>query len=204
MCFGIRLCNMECTFFNQHNVINVFKKSKVGKSSGPDKIGGRLLKTCADQLGPVFYNIFQKSLYLQKIPKLWKEAIVVPIRKTRYPKTLNDFRPVALTSLVMKCFEKFVRDKLLLKTQSLLDPLQFAYQARRGVEDASSTLLNMIMKHLDARKTEVRLLFVNFSSHIRIYISEFKIVGWLLDFLSDRMQRVRVNSTFSDTLIMST
>ncbi len=64
----------------------------------------------------------------------------------------------------MKCFEKFVRDKLLLKTQSLLDPLQFAYQARRGVEDASSTLLNMIMKHLDGRKTEVRLLFVDFSS----------------------------------------
>ncbi len=74
-------------FFNQQDVINVFKKSKVGKSSGADKIGGRLLKTCADQLGLVFYNIFQKSLYLQKIPKLWKEAIVVPIRKTRYPKT---------------------------------------------------------------------------------------------------------------------
>ncbi len=104
------MCNTECNFFNQQDVINVFKKSKVGKSSGPDKIGGRLLKTCADQLGPVFYNIFQKLLYLQKMCKLWKEAIVVPVRKTSYPKTLNDFRPVALTSLVMKCFEKFVRD----------------------------------------------------------------------------------------------
>ncbi len=134
----------------------------MGKSSGADKIGGRLLKTCADQLGPVFYNIFQKSLYLQKNPKLRKKAIVVPVRKTSYPKTLNDFRPVALTSLVMKCFEKFVRDELLLKTQSLLDPLQFAYQARREVEDASSTLLNVIMKHLDGRRTHVRLLFVDF------------------------------------------
>ncbi len=75
------VCNMECIFFSQQDVINVFKKSKVGKSSGPDKIGGCLLKTCADQLGTVFYNIFQKSLYLQKIPKLWKEAIVVPVRQ---------------------------------------------------------------------------------------------------------------------------
>ncbi len=32
----------------------------------------------------------------------------------------------------------------------------------------------------------------------------FKIVGWLLDFLSDRMQRVKVHSTFSDTFITST
>ncbi len=92
--------------------------------------------------------------------------------------------PVALTSLVMKCFEKFVRDELLLKTQSLLDPLQFAYQARRGVEDASSTLLNMIIKHLEGRKTHVTLLFVDFSSafntiqpHVLIkkLISEFKL-----------------------------
>ncbi len=67
---------------------------------------------------------------------------------------------VTLLNMIMK----FVRDELLLKTQSLLDPLQFAYQARRGVEDASSTLLNTIMKYLDGRKTHVRLLFVDFSS----------------------------------------
>ncbi len=66
MYLGISLCNMECNFCNQQNVINVFKKSKVGKSSGPDKIGGRLLKTYADQLSPVFYNIFQKSLLSSK------------------------------------------------------------------------------------------------------------------------------------------
>ncbi len=64
------MCNMECTFFNQQDVIQVFKESNVGKSSGPDKIWGRLLKTCADQLGPVFYNIFQKSLYLKKKKKV--------------------------------------------------------------------------------------------------------------------------------------
>ncbi len=85
---------------------------------------------------------------------------------------------------------------------SLLDPLQFAYQTRRGVEDAPSTLLNMIMKHLDGRKTNVKLLFVDFSSafntiiytpllfilllipHVLVkkliseFKLEFKIVGW--------------------------
>ncbi len=70
-----------------------------------------------DQQGPIFYHIFQKSLYLQKMSRLWKEAIVLPVRNKRYPKSLNDFRPYALTSLVMKCFEKFVRGELLLKTQ---------------------------------------------------------------------------------------
>ncbi len=66
------------------------------------------------------------------MPKLSKEAIVVPVRKTSYPKTLNDLSG-------MNFYWKL----------SLLDPLQFAYQARSGVEDASSTQLNMIMIRLE-------------------------------------------------------
>ncbi len=54
------------------------------------RLGGRLLKTYADQLGPVFIIYFKSRFYLQKMPKLWKEAIVVLVRNTSYPKTLND------------------------------------------------------------------------------------------------------------------
>lgn len=32
--------------------------------------------------------------------------MVIPIPKSNGPKTLNDFRPVALTSVSMKCFER--------------------------------------------------------------------------------------------------
>lgn len=62
--------------------------------------------------------------------------MVVPVGRTSHPTGVNDFRAVALTSLVMECLEKSVRDELLLKTPTRLDPLQSAYQARRGVEDA--------------------------------------------------------------------
>ena len=44
-----------------------------------------------------------------------------------------------------------------------LDPLQFAYKASRGVEDASLTLLNMITQHLEKAKAYVRILFADFS-----------------------------------------
>ncbi len=75
------------------------------------------------------------------MPKLWKEAIVVLVRNTSYPKTLNDLSG-------MNFYWKL----------SLLDPLQFAYQARSGVEDASSTQFTFFL--------EFKL--------------ELKIVGWLL------------------------
>ena len=57
--------------------------------------------------------------------------------KTKAPKFLNDFQPVAFTSLVMKIFEKIIKDEILGATQLKLDPLQFAYRAGRGVENAT-------------------------------------------------------------------
>lgn len=41
------------------------------------------------------------------------DSIIVPVPKIKLPKTLNDFRPEALMSLVMKTFEMLVKDKLL-------------------------------------------------------------------------------------------
>ncbi len=43
------------------------------------------------------------------VPEILTKSIIVPVAKTRSPQELNDFRPVALTSLVMKCLEKVVK-----------------------------------------------------------------------------------------------
>lgn len=39
-------------------------------------------------------------------PLFGKDAVVVTLTKSSRPKVLNDFRPVALTSVVIKVFEK--------------------------------------------------------------------------------------------------
>jgi len=111
--------------------------------------------------------------------------------------------------------EKLVKKVILTKTDNLLDPL-FAYRARRGVVDATTTLLNLLFKHLEGSKTHARILFVDFSSAfntIQPYIIvdkllknfdlDFNIVGWILDFLTDRTQRVRVNGRLSEKMSSS-
>jgi len=64
----------------------------------------------------------------------------------------------------MKSFEKIVKSELLWRTAHALDPMQFAYRAHRGVENATLTLLNLLFKHLKGNKTHVRLTFIDFSS----------------------------------------
>lgn len=151
------------------------------------------------------------------MPHLWKQSTIVPFAKSEHPTSINDFRPIALTSLVMKSFEKLIKAELLKATEHLIDPLQFAYRSKRGVQDATITLLNYIYKHLESSSNHVRLMFVDFSAafntiqpHLliqrlmNIFGLEGSIVGWILDFLTCRTQRVRVNGQFSDLTVTST
>ena len=79
---------------------------------------------------------------------------------------LNDYRPIALTSVVMKSFERLVLFHLKANTDPLLEPLQFAYRANRSVDDAVNMALHLhfILQHLDSSGTYARILFVDFSS----------------------------------------
>lgn len=98
-----------------------------------------------------------------------------------------------------------------------LDPRQFAYRASREVEDAKITLLDLLYRHLEGPGTHARLLFLDFSSafntiqpHVLVskLLSEFNIesnlVSWIMDFLTNRTQRVKVNGCLSERRVSST
>lgn len=74
-----------CTLPNVHidkcAVIKAFRSVKERKSPGPNLIGGRLLKNCAVQLADIFTYIFQLSLQLHMVLRLWKDSIIVPVPK---------------------------------------------------------------------------------------------------------------------------
>lgn len=44
--------------------------------------------------------------------------------------------PVALTSVIMKCFERLVKDHITSILPDTLDPLKFAYRPNRSTDDA--------------------------------------------------------------------
>ena len=52
---------------------------------------------------------------------------------------LNDYRPVALTSVIMKCFERLVKDHITSTLPDTLDPLQFAYRPNRSTRNRNHT-----------------------------------------------------------------
>ena len=200
----------------EFQVRQLFRGCNTRKSPGPDNISGNVLKNCADQLAPVFTGLFKSSITSEIVPALWKTAVITPVPKTSNPSQPSDFRPIALTSLIMKCFECLVKKFILSNTQHLLDPLQFAYQASRGVDDAIATLLHIIYSHLEKPKAHVKILFADFSSAFNtirprtlanVLSSEFALeaglIAWIVDFLSGRIQQVKVGTSLSEKMITS-
>ncbi|KAI3357972.1 hypothetical protein L3Q82_003000 [Scortum barcoo] len=106
------------------------RKLRPRKAAGPDKVCPRLLKTCVAELGEPLQRIFNLSLQIGRVPTLWKTSRIVPVPKKNRPSELNDFRPVALTSHLMKTLERLFLSLLRPQVQHAQDRLQFAYQAR--------------------------------------------------------------------------
>ena len=118
----------------------------------------------------------------------------MPVPKKPSIASLNDYRPVALTSVVMNVFERLVLRSLKAATDHQLDPHQFAYRANRSVDDAVALALHHILQHLETG-TYARVLFVDFSSAFNTIIPrklfdklihmsvESFLCMWILDFL---------------------
>jgi gmma-aminobutyric acid receptor subunit gamma/cGMP-dependent protein kinase 2 len=112
----------------------------------------------------VFTDIFNSTLSQSAVPTCFKMATIVPVPKKAKVTELNHYRPVALTSVIMKCFERLVKDYITSTFPATLDPLQFAYHPNRSTDDAISITLYTALSHLDKRNTYVRMLFINHSS----------------------------------------
>ena len=130
-------------------VKGVFFRLTLTEAEGPDNLSPRVLKECAEELAGVLQWIFNMSVRSGKIPDLWKTARIVPAPKKPSCKELHDYRPIALTSVVIKCLERFILRRLLWQTQDHLDPLQFAYKYNKGTNEATVLIAHDIREHLE-------------------------------------------------------
>ena len=74
----------------------------------------------------------------------------------------KDYRPIALTSVLSKTFERATKPLL---AKCLTDDSQFAYREHRSTEDALTLLIDTVSAHLDANsKDYAPCPFVDFSS----------------------------------------
>ncbi len=197
---------------SEDEVRRELRRVNVRKAAGPDGITGHVLRFCNDQLAGLFTSIFNESLATSVVPTSFKKSVIIPVPKNSKPSCLNDYRPVALTSTVMKVFERLLKKHICSSIPVTLDPLQFAYQPNRSTDDAISLVLHSSLTHIDSTNGNyVRLLFIDYSSafnpivptNLAVKLSDrglnTSLCDCIQDFLTARPQVVKVSQFTSNS-----
>ena len=90
------------------NGVFLMDRIDVSKSSGPDKLPGRLLQSLAKEITPVVHFIFTQTLCTGELPTEWTQANVAPIFKKGSRLQAVNYRPVSLTCITCKLFEHII------------------------------------------------------------------------------------------------
>ncbi len=125
-------------------------------------------------------------------------------------------RPVALTSTVMKVFERLLKKNIGSFIPATLNPLQFAYRPNKSTDDAISQVLHSSLSHIDRNNGNyVRLLFIDYSSafntifptKLAVKLSDLglntSLCDWIQDFLTGRPQVVKMGQFTSNSITLN-
>ena len=162
-------------------------------------------------------KLFNRSLQEQFVPRYWKLANVTPIPKESPLTSCNQLRPISLTNIIPRLFEKLIlKFELFDVLKSLIGPDQFAYK-----EDSNTTMALVKSQHywlkwLDRNADFVRVLSFDFSKAFDtvphcILSDKLKttdinpyVINWILDFLNQRKQRVVVDGITTEFVDINT
>ncbi len=167
------------------------------------------LNYCSEVWGNT-YKCRLSSLYMSK------KSVIIPVPKNNKHSCLNDYCPVALTSIVMKVFERLVKNHICSSIPDSLDPLQFANLPNRSTDDAISHVLHSSLTNIDSKNGNcVRLLFIDYRSAFNTIVPiklSFKLTDlglnsslhdWIQDFLTGRPQVVKVGKFTSNSITLN-
>jgi len=200
------------TLFSSSRIVNILGNLNTRKAMGPDKIHGEVLKKCAHTLAPALEILFTKCYVSGNLPSNWKCMIVVPVHKKGSKNDVKNYRPISLTSLVVKVMERIIRDELLGRCNELIDPRQHGFLPNKScttqmVEFCDSLFLSLNRNiRSDVVYFDFAKAFDSVNHDLILYKLKYyyNIDGMLLQFmksyLSGREQSVVVNGAISATL----
>ena len=186
----------------------------INKAQGPDAISGAVLKNGSETLAYPLSILFNLSYNTGYIPQEWKLANVVPVHKKDDKNKVTNYRPISLTSLVMKVFERILYDELLTRTIDKIDTRQHGFLRNRSCNSNLLLFTESIARSLH-EKIGTDVIYFDFAkafdtvSHDLILNklkTQYSIDGTLLKFFTEylrntnRKQRVILDNVISESV----
>ena len=191
--------------------VKSFMMKQKRTSPGPDGLPYWLWKEYENYLAPVLTYVLNLSLHDQCVPSLWKLANIRPIMKESTLSDCSQLRPISLTNIIMRLFEKIVfQEEIEEHSKSIISNDQFAYKKGSNTTAALIKCQYHWLKWLDEDADFIKVLSFDFSKAFdsvphNVITEKLKqtnlnpyIINWIISFLTNQKQRVVVDGFITE------
>jgi len=202
-----RLRKFSC---NPRDIVKVIMKLKSNSSPGPDGITSGFLKKVLAHIANPLCKVFQASLDEGVLPDDWKVAHIIPLYKKGDSQRTSQYRPVSVTPIICKVLERVIRVQLLnyLMENNIIPKCQHGFLPRKSTVSNLLECLDDWTSNFD-KGISTDIIYLDYSkcfdkvchSKLLYKLSKYGVDGsafqWLQNFLTNRVQHVKINGTIS-------
>ena len=197
--------------FAEQDIIDAIDELSNTSSSGPDGLAAVFLKKCKTSIAKPLFSLWRDCLDKGITPAKLKEAHIIPIHKGGHQGVAANYRPIALTSHLVKIFEKVIRNKIVefFQDNDLFNNTQHGFTIGRSclsqllayhdrVLSIIENGLNVDTVYLDFAKAFDKVDHQIVLKKLSILGVRGKMLSWIESFLTSRTQSVVVNGVLSE------
>ena len=206
-----KVANDSTFSFNEASLSDIEKELR---SLNPNKaytfknIPPKILKESREYCSDILQKLFNKTLSNKEFPDELKFADVTPIYKKDDPNKSKNYRPVSVSPVVSKVFEKIMHDQTSQYITSFLTPYLCGYRKGFSTQQALLSLIEKWKTVLDSKSYGGAVLMdlskafdtINHNlliAKLHAYGFSKESLKLIKSYLSNRWQRTKANLSFS-------
>ena len=208
----------SCRDFDPKELQNALKAMKTNGAPGADDIPPSFLKNLGPLATKELLNILNTSFRTGVIPRIWRHAIIIPLLKSGKPSSqLSSYRPISLTSCVVKLLERMICARLyhIAESNGWICKTQAGFRRNQSTEDQVLRITQKISDGFQAkpaRRTVLAMLDYS-KAYDRVWRQELihemidkgvpsQMIRWFRAFLQDRTAQVLYNGALSKKVFL--
>ena len=196
--------------FSEKEIIKAIAEINTYSACGENEIPALVLKSCKEELSYPIWRMWRESLDTGFISSIYKKQTITPIHKKNSRAQAANYRPVSLTSHVIKTFERVFKKKLVLFLEKfkIIKLTQHAFCEGRSCLTQLISHIEEIIQNL-LRNNDTDAVYLDYAKafdkvdhklllqKIYSYGIRGKLHAWLTFYLEERVQYVVVNGSKS-------
>lgn len=155
--------------WTEEDVQNACKHVPLNTALGPDSLHPLFLRHAGPHAISVLIRIFNGIHRTGYVPRSWRDADIVCLFKKGSRTDPNNYRPISLTSVLARMYERMVRHRLVTIIEPYLNRYQFGFRKGRSTLDCLTILQQRIHDALRRKNLKGRRLPVVFLDLIKAF-----------------------------------